>query len=101
MRTWPLLALALAAAWPAVAQAEPWYALIPPLSDGHVDARAPLAQWEQVRAFDSAEECEKLTMAYARQFAEQTDNAARARYRQVQYVRCVSVSDPRLREERK
>lgn len=75
-----------------------WYALMPPLSGGLVDVRAPLAQWEQMRAFDSAEECEKMMMAYARQFADQTDNATRIRYRQIQYVRCVSASDVRLRE---
>lgn len=75
-----------------------WYALIPPLSGGDVDARAPLARWEQVRAFDSAEACEKQMTAYARQMAEQTDNAAKAHYRQVRYVRCVSAVDPRLRE---
>ena len=75
-----------------------WYALIPPLVGGAVALQAPLSQWEQVRAFDSAEACEKQMTAYARQVAEQTDNAARTRYRQVEYVRCVAASDPRLRQ---
>ena len=75
-----------------------WYALIPPVVGGVVVPQASLGQWEQIRAFDTAEDCEKRMTAYARQFADQTDNAMRARYKQVQYVRCVSAADPRLRE---
>lgn len=75
-----------------------WYALIPPLMpDGRVDLAAPLARWEQLRAFDTADACEKVAITYAQQLADQTDAIARARYRQVQYVRCVSAADPRLR----
>ena len=74
-----------------------WYALIPPLVGGQVAPGAPLAQWEQIRAFDQAEQCEKMMIAYAQQAAAQTDNAARARARQVQYVRCVWAGDPRLK----
>ena len=74
-----------------------WYALIPPMAGEVVNARAPLAQWEQMRAFDTAEECEKVVTAYAAKMTGQTDNAARARYRQVQYVRCIHASDLRLR----
>lgn len=74
-----------------------WYALIPPLVGGAVEVRAPLGQWEQIRAFDTAEECERMMSGYAKQMGEQPDNAARARYRQVQHVRCVSAADPRLR----
>lgn len=76
-----------------------WYALLPPLVGGQVDPMARLSRWEQLRAFDTAEDCEKMTTSYARQMAAQTDNAVRQAFRQVQYVRCVSASDPRLREE--
>ena len=70
-----------------------WYAMIPPATG----LRAPLSSWEQLRAFDSAEECEKMAIAYAKQAAAQTDNAARNRFSRVEYVRCVHVSDSRLR----
>lgn len=78
-----------------------WYALIPPL--GHLgagaDRLAPLARWEQIRAFDTAEACEQMAMGYAKRLAGQLDDeGSRALYRQVQYVRCVHVSDPRLAE---
>lgn len=95
MRRGWLVAALLLTAWPTAALADGWYALIPPASGG---ISTPLAQWEQVRAFDSAEQCEQRMMAYARQFADQTDNAARVRYQRVQYMRCVSAADPRLRE---
>ena len=74
-----------------------WYALIPPVVGGQVAPGAPLAQGAQIRAVDRAEECEKMMLAYAQQAAAQTDNADRARARQVQYVRCISASDPRLK----
>ena len=73
-----------------------WYALLPPMVAGRPDPAAPLARWEQLRAFDSAEACEKMTLAYVRQAVEQTDNAARARVRHLEYVRCVHITDPRL-----
>lgn len=75
-----------------------WYALIPPLAGDLVDVRAPLGQWEQLWAFDAAQECERVATTYARQIEAQTDNVARARYQRVQYIRCVSAADPRLRE---
>lgn len=76
-----------------------WYALIPPLADGQVDQLAPMYRWEQVRAFDTAEACEQMAMGYAKRLAGQLDDeGSRALYRQVQYVRCVHVSDPRLEE---
>ena len=84
-------------AWPALLLQAAWYALVPPTSGSQVDLRAPLTRWEQLRAFDSAEACEKMTLAYAAQARAQTDNAARARTQQVEYVRCVHVADPRLR----
>ena len=74
-----------------------WYALLPPLVADRPDQTAPLGRWEQLRAFDSADACEKMTLAYGRQALEQTDNAARARMRQLKHVRCVHVADPRLR----
>ena len=75
-----------------------WYALLPPLGADRPDPTAPLGRWEQLRAFDSAEACERMTIAYARQIAAQTDNTARARATQVPYVRCVHAADPRLRD---
>ena len=74
-----------------------WYAIIPPVMAGAVDARVPIGQWEQVRAFDKAEDCERVMGKYAAEMAAQTDNAAQERHRRVQYVRCVSASDPRLK----
>ena len=37
-----------------------------------------------------------MTLAYVRQAFEQTDNAARARVRQLEHVRCIHITDPRL-----
>jgi len=75
-----------------------WYALVPPLSGDRVNATAPLGTWEHLRAFDSAEQCEKLMMEYARRAASQTDNKARTLARQVERVRCIHSADPRLRQ---
>ena len=70
-----------------------WYALIPPLVGGLPDAMASLARWEQLRAFDSAEACEQMTMAYAKRLLDEGDHA---NFSRAQHVRCVHVSDPRL-----
>ena len=75
-----------------------WYALVPPLAGDRVNPLAPLGTWEQLRAFDSAEQCEKLMMEYARRSASQTDNMARTLARQVGRVRWVHSADPRLRQ---
>ena len=74
-----------------------WYALVPPVAGEGVNSLAPLGMWEQIRAFDSAEQCEKLMMEYARQAMSQTDNKARLLTRQVERVRCIHSTDPRLR----
>ena len=74
-----------------------WYALVPPLAGDRVNPLAPLGTWEHLRAFDSAEQCEKLMMEYTRQAASQTDNKARILVRQVERVRCIHSTDPRLR----
>lgn len=85
--------------WATITAVLAWYALLPPLVGGQVDPTARLSRWEQLRAFDTAEDCEKMTTAYQKKMAAQTDNAVRQQFRQVQYVRCVHVSDPRLRED--
>ena len=73
-----------------------WYALMPPLIGGVVVPQAPLGRWEQIRAFDTAEQCEKQMMAYVQQIAAATDNATLAQYGRVRYVRCIYAADPRL-----
>lgn len=66
-------ALALALLLPLLAQAEcGWLLMTPPIGDGdQPDVRAPLAQWHQQGAYDSAGECQAaIEAAYVRAKAE-------------------------------
>ena len=102
---------------PTAASAQGWYLMVPP--DGaqnsatglpSLQLRAPLARWEQWRAFDSARECSEWQDNQTRQeraeFAMRARNdtaedrllanVARGRLEIFVNSQCVSAADPRL-----
>jgi hypothetical protein len=78
-----------------------WYLLVPPwVAPNQFDATAPLAQWPQVKSFDSAAACEQHRLGAFRHFSankEKLDEAA-AEYNARLYraALCVETDDPRL-----
>ena len=71
---------------------------------GVVNSFAPMSKWEQVRALDSANECEEtrerlLTLAHARAAKAKKRNeeiGARVTELRMDNARCIASDDPRL-----
>lgn len=80
-----------------------WYLLVPPwVAPDQFDATAPLAQWRQVKSFDSAAVCEQHRLGAFRHFsAEHKGDPMVAEYNARLYraALCVETDDPRLKEK--
>jgi hypothetical protein len=113
-----LLLAGLLVALPSTVLAEGWYLLMPPITAESFEilAEAPLHQWRQVHAYDTAEQCEtsrRNAMSVEKERSElkwharNADPADRRKSQELkraaaEYIalvmvsRCVSASDPRL-----
>jgi len=75
-----------------------WYVMIPPKGpSGEPEANAPLTQWFDFRAFDSARECREFLegMLHPKAGATKTEDQ-RAVQQGLARGRCISSDDPRL-----
>jgi hypothetical protein len=76
-----------------------WYLMAPPRIPGRNDFRfnAPISEWQNQGAFDTADECQKIIAETQSQmdtwpeFKEETNRAA------VRAMQCISTDDPRLK----
>jgi hypothetical protein len=77
-----------------------WYLMLPPsIPPGSpLGYKRPLSQWQVVRAFDNAEQCEEYKGTFfdsARQ--ERAFGVLAPAYRNYMFAQCVASDDPRLR----
>jgi hypothetical protein len=96
------LALVAACAGPSVttAQSTGWKIMQPPPSKGQLDETAPLSKWAvapaDIDAYPSQKECEQMIENWR-------EESLRDDFRQAakndEMLRCVSMNDPRLKEE--
>ena len=82
-----------------------WYLMIPPMykNNDEPDTSAPLSEWDQWRAFDSADLCEQARDFKAKQMEKKfkVDPKAQARWMKIFGLdsRCISTDDPRLKSK--
>ena len=97
-----VLVVAWLAAWPAEAA---WYLLTPPADkDDNINVRAPLSQWDQNAAYDTAQVCEQqrnffIIMSHKearRDKGTQSERASDYISRTMLFSLCVASDDPRL-----
>ena len=75
-----------------------WYLIIPSstLAPG-VAYKEPLREWQIVRAFDSADDCEDFrSVFFDRSRQKQGLNMLEPAYRDYMFAECISSDDPRL-----
>lgn len=88
--------------WPVAALSGGSYLLIPPVSEGpdglpRIESHRPLKEWVQLRAYDTAEACQRGLFEAFRDLINQPDTPKR-RVAETRVFRglCVASDDPRL-----
>ena len=81
-----------------------WYLMIPPAIEEHSNHRlytkaAPLSQWQMLKSFDTAKECEGAVEALAKPLRAAIDQQQHLSLDDMRplYARCFASDDPRLR----
>lgn len=77
-----------------------WYLMVPPPNVDRAkvfDSKAPLSQWEIVRAYDSAKACEFGKEQWEKRPVPKRDEDKKERWAMfLSGFRCIATDDPRL-----
>ncbi len=75
-----------------------WYLMIPPSTQPPgVGYKEPLGNWQVVRVFDTADECEDFLSTFFEQSRKkQSLNILEPAYRDYMFAECIGSDDPRL-----
>ncbi|HTY56023.1 MAG TPA: hypothetical protein VMB26_12520 [Candidatus Binataceae bacterium] len=83
-----------------------WYLMIPPpaeiSSDLQTNFSAPLAQWDELRRFDSSSQCEAVRKAYAQKPPGAISDMLGGKQQALATMtkaQCVKGDDPRLKQQ--
>jgi len=78
-----------------------WYLVTPSSTlPPNVAYKEPLRNWQIVRGFDTADDCEDFLSTFFDQSREkQALNMLEPAYRDYMFARCVATDDPRLKEK--
>jgi len=82
-----------------------WYLLEPPLTNTGVNIHAPLSEWNIVRTFDHADDCEQLldkihswkTLEELKRRDPKNTAGIGLAFAQALETRCIATDDPRLK----